>query len=184
MTFRDFRESMIDYGQGYAELLKKHGTMEDEKLKKAIGYCYRMYRICCILRDLRESKLANKPLHYKVVNEFVKGYSDDFMRFYIVTDNNYTSRQSRIMSAMYRTHDSYESFYLRTASDNTNTADWEAMDEMIVDIVNPADILEIYTRQKERNEKLQREIGRLQCEYEAARKNEPHLVRALYIRIQ
>ena len=66
MTFKEFRESAIDYEKGYEKLLDSVAD-KDEGLEKAAYDCYRQYKDFCMLRDIRESKVAHKsravPLH-------------------------------------------------------------------------------------------------------------------------
>ena len=183
MTFKEFVESGINYGKGYEAIMGRIGSFSDAGLRKAIAHCYKNYMGFVILRDLRESKLANKPLHYKVVNDFVAGYTCDYGRFYITTDT-FIRKSSDIGMSIHSTgYQEYAKFYIGW-KDDENRADWERMDNMLADIVDPADIERLYQEQKKLDDDYRAAIRKLKDEYRKARDGQPSLAEMVYVEVK
>lgn len=185
MTFREFVESGINYGKGYEDIMARIGSFKDNGLRKAIAYCYKSYMGFVILRDLRESKLANKPLHYKVVNDFVAGYTNDFIRFSVTTDTLWhkSSNFSVSIHSRERNYQEYAMFYIGW-KDDENRADWEKMDNMLADIVDPADIERLYQDQKKLNDDYVAAIRKMKEDYRKARDGKPSLTEMVYVEVK
>ena len=177
MTFKEFRESGIDYESKYKELMESVPG-KGRGLENAVYVCYRQYKGFAILRGIRESKVANKPMHYKVFDEAVQAYSNELVHFYVWTDRLYGKRSDISMCWQHYGHTSFHPI-----RNDDNTIDWEGMDECDADIVDPDDIERLYEEQVAMNERLKQGIRDLVDRYSEEKSKMPHLVDSVYVRI-
>lgn len=177
MTFREFRESGIDYGRKYKELMESIPG-KGRGLENAVYTCYRQYKGFAVLRDIRESKVANKPMHYKVFDEAVQAYSNELVHFSVWTDKSYGKRSCISMYWQYHGHASFSPM-----RNDDNTIDWEGMDECDVDIVDPDDIERLYAEQVAMDKRLKQDIRDLVDRYSEERSKMPYLTESVYVRI-
>lgn len=182
MTFKEFRESAIDYEKGYEKLLDGVAD-KDEGLEKAAYDCYRQYKGFCMLRDIRESKVAHKPMHYKVFDETVKAYSNKYARFYVVTDVEWNgNKNSNIAMYPKESRCGYSRFYVRR--NNDNTIDWENMDSCDADIVDPDELEGLYIKQTMLNEHFKQDVRDLVSRYSEEYNKMPHLTEMVWIQMR
>ena len=187
MTFKDFREGNIDYSKGYSALLEKLDSLSDGGLQKAIAHCFRQYMGFVILKAMRDSKVAEKPLHYKAVKDFVKSFDTEQAHFYIVTQEWSTlGKDSNLciyISSRAAAVRNSDTFYLRRKGDE-NRIDWEEMDASHADIIAPEEIEALYQKEKAINAQLKADVARLESEYRAARAAQPWITDCVYLSVK
>lgn len=187
MTYQEFKKSGIDYKKGYSALLAKLDSLNNGGLQKAIAHCYRSYMGFEILKALEASKVAGKPLHYKVVNDFVKSFSNDSVAFYITTQEWSSLGKDSNICIYLRCRTSYvtssETFYIRRTTEE-NTADWAEMGNIRADIVNPKDVERLYLKQKAENEKYRQAVEKLKEAYNISRNTQPWITEAVYVQVK
>ena len=83
---KDIIENLPDYGKEWEYYLKNLDNVTDPLLQYCYVHSYCNYIDLHIIHDLRESKVASKPMWYKVVKDFVESYSNDIVRTYLSVD--------------------------------------------------------------------------------------------------
>lgn len=181
MTFKEFRESEIDYEMKYKELLRSSARKGDG-FEMTAYRCYMQYKCFCILRDIRESKVAHKPMHYKVFDAEVKTYSNGYARFYVITDDVWGGKRSSIGMYPIKSGIGHSRFPVRLNDDNT--IDWEEMDSRQEDIVNPEELEELFIKQTMLNEHFKQDVRDLVTRYSEEYNKMPQLTEMVWIQMR
>ena len=183
MTFKEFRESGINYDEAYKKAMAEAKTKE-AGLQKALFRCYRNYMGFRIIAGLRESKVASKPLHYKAVNDFVSSFNTDDSRFFMSTESyTYLGKNTKLQTYVKSINGGYDPFYLMERRED-NTMDWDGMDRCTANIVNPSDIESLYRKQIRINEEYKKAVEKLKDGYTAERRSMPWLIDAIHVAIK
>ena len=134
----------------------------DKGLREGLAKIYAEYKAADILRALKNSKVASKPIHYKVVRDFVSAYSTDLFRFYLQSE----LYCKRICIGFNYNYD-FECVYL-SIDNETGAINWDDMNKrQLCQILTVAEVKKAYKDAKALNEKALKEFKEWEHKYSA-----------------
>lgn len=170
-SIKDIIDNLPNYDNEWMKYLEYLDNIQDTTLQECYIHSYCNYIDLHIIDDLRNSKLANKPLHYKVVKDFVKNHSNAIVNTYLVVDD-YPCPCPRLCHSVHTDKISrygIEATYLSYDKEN-RCFDYESTKNLYFDMpINPYDIAKEYKAQMELNrsftEKFEADYDKYQEEF-------------------